>query len=188
MKLNCGDGTPFRINDASVNDRRNFPGPLDCWQLCSPVCHRVQGLLLDSIAWSCWRLSTGIFEKFCRSRRTERSFRRLRFLESGSTCSVCLIAQTLSIWQFELCRIECRVSGRNSGISQVRTKCIRKITHTRSAAICLRLLRHLPTTAHVAGAMMIFGSIAQLFRHLLYLLMRFSDDESWLRACFWRRG
>ena len=37
-------------------------------------------------------------------------------------------------------------------------------------------MHHLPTTAHVAGAMMIFGSIAQLFRHILFLLMRFSDD------------
>ena len=38
------------------------------------------------------------------------------------------------------------------------------------------IMHHLPTTAHVAGALMIFGSIAQLFRHILYLLMRFSDD------------
>ena len=38
------------------------------------------------------------------------------------------------------------------------------------------IMHHLPTTAHVAGAMMIFGSIAQLFRHILFLLMRFSDD------------
>ena len=38
------------------------------------------------------------------------------------------------------------------------------------------IMHHLPTTAHVAGAMMIFGSIAQLFRHILFLLMRFGDD------------
>ena len=38
------------------------------------------------------------------------------------------------------------------------------------------IMHHLPTTAHVAGALMIFGSMAQLFRHILYLLMRFSDD------------
>ena len=38
------------------------------------------------------------------------------------------------------------------------------------------IMHHLPTTAHVAGAMMIFGSISQLFRHILFLLMRFNDD------------
>ncbi len=38
------------------------------------------------------------------------------------------------------------------------------------------IMHHLPTTAHVAGALMIFGSMSQLFRHILYLLMRFSDD------------
>ena len=38
------------------------------------------------------------------------------------------------------------------------------------------IMHHLPTTAHVAGALMIFGSLAQLFRHILYLLMRFNDD------------
>ena len=37
------------------------------------------------------------------------------------------------------------------------------------------IMHHLPTTAHVAGALMIFGSIAQLFRHVLYLMMRFRD-------------
>lgn len=38
------------------------------------------------------------------------------------------------------------------------------------------IMHHLPTTAHVAGALMIFGSMAQLFRHILFLLMRFNDD------------
>ncbi len=37
------------------------------------------------------------------------------------------------------------------------------------------IMHHLPTTAHVAGALMIFGSIAQLFRHVLHLMMRFRD-------------
>jgi FtsH-binding integral membrane protein len=38
------------------------------------------------------------------------------------------------------------------------------------------IMHHLPTTAHVAGALMIFGSIAVLFRQILYLLMRFNED------------
>ncbi len=38
------------------------------------------------------------------------------------------------------------------------------------------IMNHLPTTAHVAGALMIFGSIAVLFRQILFLLLRFSED------------
>lgn len=38
------------------------------------------------------------------------------------------------------------------------------------------IMHHLPTTAHVAGALMIFGSIAQLFRHILYLFLRLRGD------------
>lgn len=38
------------------------------------------------------------------------------------------------------------------------------------------IMNHLPTTAHVAGALMIFGSMAELFRHLLYILSFLSDD------------
>ena len=38
------------------------------------------------------------------------------------------------------------------------------------------IMHHLPTTAHVAGALMIFGSIAVLFRQILYILMRLNDD------------
>ena len=35
------------------------------------------------------------------------------------------------------------------------------------------IMHHLPTTAHVAGAMMIFGSIAQLFRHNIFVINAF---------------
>lgn len=38
------------------------------------------------------------------------------------------------------------------------------------------IMHHLPTTAHVAGALMIFGSIAVLFRQILFILMRLNDD------------
>jgi FtsH-binding integral membrane protein len=38
------------------------------------------------------------------------------------------------------------------------------------------IMHHLPTTAHVAGALMIFGSIAQLFKHLIYLLGYLNND------------
>lgn len=38
------------------------------------------------------------------------------------------------------------------------------------------IMKHLPTTAHVAGALMIFGSIATLFREILYVLIRMNDD------------
>jgi len=38
------------------------------------------------------------------------------------------------------------------------------------------IMHHLPTTAHVAGALMLFGSIVTLFREILYLLMRFNED------------
>lgn len=38
------------------------------------------------------------------------------------------------------------------------------------------IMNHLPTTAHVAGALMLFGSITELFRHLLYLSSYLSDD------------
>ncbi len=38
------------------------------------------------------------------------------------------------------------------------------------------IMHHLPTTAHVAGALMIFGSMAELFRHLIYLLSWLNDD------------
>lgn len=38
------------------------------------------------------------------------------------------------------------------------------------------IMQHLPTTAHVAGALMIFGSMSELFRHLIYLLSAFQDD------------
>jgi uncharacterized protein len=38
------------------------------------------------------------------------------------------------------------------------------------------IMKHLPTTAHVAGALMIFASITQLFRHLIFLLSYLSND------------
>jgi FtsH-binding integral membrane protein len=38
------------------------------------------------------------------------------------------------------------------------------------------IMHHLPTTAHVAGALMIFGSIAVLFRQILLILMSLNDD------------
>lgn len=38
------------------------------------------------------------------------------------------------------------------------------------------IMHHLPTTAHVAGALMIFGSIVVLFREILYILMRLNHD------------
>jgi FtsH-binding integral membrane protein len=38
------------------------------------------------------------------------------------------------------------------------------------------IMHHLPTTAHVAGALMIFGSIAVLFREILYILIRLNED------------
>lgn len=38
------------------------------------------------------------------------------------------------------------------------------------------IMKHLPTTAHVAGALMIFGSMAELFRHLIYILSYLNDD------------
>lgn len=38
------------------------------------------------------------------------------------------------------------------------------------------IMNHLPTSAHVAGALMIFGSIATLFREILYLLLRFNEE------------
>ena len=38
------------------------------------------------------------------------------------------------------------------------------------------IMNHLPTTAHVAGALMIFGSMAELFRHLIYILSYLNDD------------
>lgn len=38
------------------------------------------------------------------------------------------------------------------------------------------IMHHLPTTAHVAGALMIFGSMAELFKHLIYLLSYFNED------------
>ena len=38
------------------------------------------------------------------------------------------------------------------------------------------IMHHLPTSAHVAGALMIFGSIAVLFRQILYILMKLNDD------------
>ncbi len=38
------------------------------------------------------------------------------------------------------------------------------------------IMHHLPVTAHVAGALMIFGSIAELFKHLIYLLSYLNDD------------
>ena len=38
------------------------------------------------------------------------------------------------------------------------------------------IMHHLPTTAHVAGALMIFGSMAELFKHLIYLLSWVNDD------------
>jgi FtsH-binding integral membrane protein len=38
------------------------------------------------------------------------------------------------------------------------------------------IMHHLPTTAHVAGALMIFGSIAVLFRQILSILMRLNED------------
>ena len=44
------------------------------------------------------------------------------------------------------------------------------------AALSERLAFLRKVYLHVFGAMMIFGSIAQLFRHILFLLMRFSDD------------
>jgi len=38
------------------------------------------------------------------------------------------------------------------------------------------IMHHLPTNAHVAGALMIFGSIAVLFRQILLILMSLNDD------------
>lgn len=38
------------------------------------------------------------------------------------------------------------------------------------------IMHHLPTTAHVAGALMIFGSMAELFKHLIFLLSYLNDD------------
>ena len=38
------------------------------------------------------------------------------------------------------------------------------------------IMHHLPTSAHVAGALMIFGSIAVMFRQILYILMKLNDD------------
>ena len=38
------------------------------------------------------------------------------------------------------------------------------------------IMHHLPTTAHVAGALMIFSSIAVLFRQILMILIRLNDD------------
>jgi FtsH-binding integral membrane protein len=38
------------------------------------------------------------------------------------------------------------------------------------------IMHHLPTTAHVAGTLMIFGSIVVLFRHVLYILMSLNED------------
>ncbi len=37
------------------------------------------------------------------------------------------------------------------------------------------IMRHLPTTAHVAGALMIFSSLAVLFRQILMILIRLRD-------------
>ncbi len=37
------------------------------------------------------------------------------------------------------------------------------------------IMHHLPTNAHVAGALMIFGSIAVLFRQILSIMMRLRD-------------
>ena len=38
------------------------------------------------------------------------------------------------------------------------------------------IMHHLPVTAHVAGAVMIFGSIAVLFREILFILLRLNDE------------
>jgi FtsH-binding integral membrane protein len=38
------------------------------------------------------------------------------------------------------------------------------------------VLHHLPTTAHVAGALMLFSSIVTLFREILYIMMKLNDD------------
>ena len=38
------------------------------------------------------------------------------------------------------------------------------------------ILHHLPTTAHVAGALMIFGSISVLFRQILFVLIRMNEE------------
>lgn len=38
------------------------------------------------------------------------------------------------------------------------------------------IMNHLPVTAHVAGALMIFGSMAELFKHLIFLLSYFQED------------
>jgi FtsH-binding integral membrane protein len=38
------------------------------------------------------------------------------------------------------------------------------------------IMNHLPVGSHVAGALMIFGSIAVLFRQVLYILMRLNED------------
>lgn len=38
------------------------------------------------------------------------------------------------------------------------------------------IMHHLPTTAHVAGALMIFSSMAVLFRQILMILIRLNDD------------
>lgn len=38
------------------------------------------------------------------------------------------------------------------------------------------IMHHLPTTAHVAGALMIFGSVSVLFRQILMILLRFNED------------
>ena len=38
------------------------------------------------------------------------------------------------------------------------------------------VLHHLPTNAHVAGALMLFSSIVTLFREVLYILMKLNDD------------
>lgn len=38
------------------------------------------------------------------------------------------------------------------------------------------IMHHLPTTAHVAGALMIFGSISVLFRQILWILVRINEE------------
>lgn len=38
------------------------------------------------------------------------------------------------------------------------------------------IMHHLPTNAHVAGALMIFASVSTLFREILFLLMRMNRD------------
>lgn len=39
------------------------------------------------------------------------------------------------------------------------------------------IMHHLPTTAHVAGALMIFGSMSELFKHLIWLLSALNNDD-----------